>query len=232
MPGEQSRAALGPIGTDPDAFERFYRQHFEAVQRFVARRVDDPYLAADLTADILVAAIESARTYRRRRGDPVAWLFGIARNVVAGERRRNAKNLRATARVRGRELVDEEDLVAELREAGIRAVVQYVPPGEACKQPWPETSSPPWATGDEHAMLTGGVEQTGDHIRFTISNNLPADLTLADGLRTLPKAPSLSARRRAAASSTSSTPALSAHQRPVSRRRTAEPRAAAPRLSC
>jgi hypothetical protein len=38
------------ITSDPDPFERFYREHVEAVQRFVARRMDDPYLAADLTA--------------------------------------------------------------------------------------------------------------------------------------------------------------------------------------
>jgi RNA polymerase sigma-70 factor (ECF subfamily) len=103
---------LGQIESDPDAFERFYREHVEAVLRFVARRVDDPYLAADLTADVFVAAIESAGSYRRSRGEPVAWLFGIARNVVAGERRRNAKELRTAARVRGRELVDEDDLAA------------------------------------------------------------------------------------------------------------------------
>jgi RNA polymerase sigma-70 factor, ECF subfamily len=42
----------------------------------------------------------------------MAWLFGIARNVVAGEHRGNEWELRAAARVRGRELVDEEDLVA------------------------------------------------------------------------------------------------------------------------
>jgi RNA polymerase sigma-70 factor (ECF subfamily) len=100
------------IASDPDAFERFYREHVEAVQRFVARRVDDPYLAADLTADVFVAAIESAGSYRRSRGEPIAWLYGIARNVVAGERRRNAKQLRTAARVRGRELVDEDDLAA------------------------------------------------------------------------------------------------------------------------
>src|SRR5206468_1886418 len=39
--------------------------------------------AADLTADVFVAVIESAGSYRRSRGEPVAWLFGIARNVVA-----------------------------------------------------------------------------------------------------------------------------------------------------
>jgi RNA polymerase sigma-70 factor, ECF subfamily len=110
--GQQSGRAVAEIASDPDAFERFYREHVEAVQRFVARRVDEPYLAADLTADVFVAAIESARSYRRGRGEPVAWLFGIARNVVSGEHRRNAKELRAAARVRGRELVDEEDLVA------------------------------------------------------------------------------------------------------------------------
>ena len=103
---------LSEIASDPDAFERFYRQHVEAVQRFVARRVDDPCLAADLTADVFVAVIESAGSYRRRKGEPVAWLFGIARNVVAESHRRNAKELRAAARVRGRELLDEDDLTA------------------------------------------------------------------------------------------------------------------------
>lgn len=100
------------IASDPDALARFYREHVEAVQRFVARRVDDPYLAADLTADVFVAAIESARSHRGSRGEPIAWLFGIARNVVAGEHRRTARELRLAARVRGRDLVGADDLVA------------------------------------------------------------------------------------------------------------------------
>jgi len=103
---------LTELRSDPDAFERFYRRHVEAVQRFVARRVSDPYVAADLTADVFVAVIESAGSYRRSRGEPAAWLFGIARNVVAGEHRRKAKELRTVAQIRGRELVDEEDLAA------------------------------------------------------------------------------------------------------------------------
>src|SRR6516165_7744263 len=103
---------LAEIETDPVAFERFYREHVEAVQRFVARRVDDPYVVADLTADVFVAVIESAGSYRRSRGEPVAWLYGIARNVVADERRRKAKELQTAARIRGRELVDEDDLAS------------------------------------------------------------------------------------------------------------------------
>jgi RNA polymerase sigma-70 factor (ECF subfamily) len=69
---------LTAITSDPEAFERFYREHVEAVQRFDARRASDPYQVADLTADIFVAAIDSAASYRRSRGEPVAWLFGIA----------------------------------------------------------------------------------------------------------------------------------------------------------
>jgi RNA polymerase sigma factor (sigma-70 family) len=107
----EQRTGVAAIASDPDAFERFYREHVEEVQRFVARRVDDPYLAADLTADVFVAAIESAARYRPSRGEPGAWLFGIARNVVAAERRRHARELRAASAVRGRELVDSEDLV-------------------------------------------------------------------------------------------------------------------------
>src|SRR4051794_15724815 len=76
------------IGRDPATLEAFYREHVEAVQRFVARRVDDPRLAADLTAEVFLAAVEAAPSYRPRRGAPGAWLGGIARPVVASEHRR------------------------------------------------------------------------------------------------------------------------------------------------
>ncbi len=103
---------LAEISSDPDALESFYRAHVEAVQRFVARRVDDPYLAADLTADVFLAAIESAGSYRRSRGEPAAWLYGIARNVVADEWRRSARESKTAARIVGRELLDVDDVAA------------------------------------------------------------------------------------------------------------------------
>ena len=107
---------VSAIATDPDAFEQFYREHVEAVQRFVARRVDDPYLAADLTADVFLAAIDSAHAYRPGRGKPIAWLYGVARNVVAAENRRTARERRARARIPAtEELIEPEDL-ARLHE--------------------------------------------------------------------------------------------------------------------
>ena len=107
---------VAQIAHDPDAFEAFYREHLDAVQRFVARRVHDPYLAADLTADVFLAAIDSAHTYRPTRGEPVGWLYGLARNVVAAEQRRSARERRAASRVpASADLVDPDDL-ARLNE--------------------------------------------------------------------------------------------------------------------
>ena len=97
------------IHADPDALEAFYREHVDAVQRFVARRVASPELAADLTADVFVAAIESANGYRGDRGTPAAWLFGIARHVVSAEYRRAGRE-RSAVPITGSALLDEDDV--------------------------------------------------------------------------------------------------------------------------
>jgi RNA polymerase sigma factor (sigma-70 family) len=103
------------IASDPAVFELFYRAHVEEVQRFVARRVDDPRLAADLTAEVFLAAIDAATSYRSDRGAPGAWLVGIARNVVSSERRRAGREQRAHADMVGRRLLDDDD-IARMQE--------------------------------------------------------------------------------------------------------------------
>lgn len=100
------------IGTDPDIFEAFYREQVEGLQRFVARRVGDRERAADLTAEIFLAAIDSAHRYRPGRATPKAWLYGIARVLVANDRRRSGRERTeraAEARLRGSALLDSED---------------------------------------------------------------------------------------------------------------------------
>src|SRR4030081_304935 len=128
---------LPRIAHDPQAFEAFYRAHVDGVQRFVARRVDDPYLAADLTADIFLAGIDAAAGYRRERGSPVAWLFGVARIVVAAEHRRAARERRAHGRVEGRRLLGEDDVErmqeridAASQSRALFAAVAQLPEGE------------------------------------------------------------------------------------------------------
>jgi RNA polymerase sigma factor (sigma-70 family) len=97
------------IGTDPELFEMFYREHVEDLQRFVARRIGDRERAADLTAEIFLAAIDSAHRYRPRRGTPKAWLYGIARVLVADDCRRRGRERAREERFRGSALLDADD---------------------------------------------------------------------------------------------------------------------------
>lgn len=114
MDSTQARSPAG-IDEDPGAFEAFYRDHLETVRRFVARRVTDPHLAADLTADVFLAAIDAATTYRPDRGSPAGWLIGVARNVVSAEFRRQLRQQQLHRRISGRRLLDP-DALARIEE--------------------------------------------------------------------------------------------------------------------
>lgn len=103
-------ADLTEIGSDPDAFETFYRAHVDMVMRFVARRVDDPQLVADLTVEVFMAVVDAARSAATVRGEPAAWLHGVARNVVNQERRRQGSQRRAMQRLTGRRPLTEDDI--------------------------------------------------------------------------------------------------------------------------
>ncbi|HET6938888.1 MAG TPA: RNA polymerase sigma factor [Nocardioides sp.] len=137
MRAQRNRALYDPldrIGRDPDALEAFYRDHVEVVQRFVARRVSDPHLAADLTADVFLAAVDGAATYDSRRGPVVAWLYGVGRNAIAAEARRRARELHAVRRIEGRRLLDgaalsriEERLDAERESRRLHRAIAALP---------------------------------------------------------------------------------------------------------
>lgn len=132
------------VGTDPAAFTAFYRAHVGEVTRFVTRRVADPHLAADLTAEVFLAAIDAAEHYRGSAGGPRTWLYGIARNIIATEFRRSARERRAETLIAGRRLLEPADVerlieqidaaarVRELHESlwalpeGERAVLELV----------------------------------------------------------------------------------------------------------
>lgn len=97
------------IGIDADIFDAFYREHIDGVEGFVIRRVGDRDRAADLTAEIFLAAIDSAHRYRPALGAPRAWLLGIARNLVAGEWRSRDRRRSGEERLRGSVLLDSDD---------------------------------------------------------------------------------------------------------------------------
>ena len=125
------------IGSDPDAFEAFYRRHVADVGRFVARRVTDPHTAADVTAEVFLAVIDAAAGYRGGPGGARGWLFGIARNLAAADRRRHARDAAKTARISGRRLLDTDDITraeeqidAARRLAALTPGLAALPAGE------------------------------------------------------------------------------------------------------
>jgi RNA polymerase sigma factor (sigma-70 family) len=135
--GAGAEPSVRSIGTDPAAFTEFYRAHVDEVTRFVTRRVADPQLAADLTAEVFLAAIEAAARYRGSTGGPRTWLYGIARHVIAAEFRRSARERRAEGLIAGRRLLDGDDVdrLVEKIDASrqvrrLHAELQALPEGE------------------------------------------------------------------------------------------------------
>ncbi|MCW2916686.1 MAG: polymerase sigma factor [Actinomycetia bacterium] len=127
--GARDEPPIRSIGRDPAVFTEFYRAHLDEVVRFVARRVDDAHLVADVTAEVFLAAIEAAERYRGSVGGPRTWLYGIARNVIAAEFRRSSRERRAGDLVAGRRLLDADDigLLVERIDAARRVRDPFAP---------------------------------------------------------------------------------------------------------
>jgi RNA polymerase sigma-70 factor (ECF subfamily) len=68
---------------DPEAFGELYRRHEQAVLAYFLHWSRSAELAADLTAETFAAALGSLASYVPDRGEFRAWLFGIARHVLA-----------------------------------------------------------------------------------------------------------------------------------------------------
>jgi len=122
---------------DPDAFCVFYRRHAEGIYRFFRRRVDEPETAHDLTAETFAEVFRSVKRFRGNDNDSgVAWLYGIARNLLRQYHRRNAvaTSARSTLGVplRGDTLVEYEevdDRVSALQD-DLGAALDKLPAGQ------------------------------------------------------------------------------------------------------
>lgn len=113
---------------DADAFAVFYRRHAQAVLVYLRQRTGDVETAADLTADVFAGAFAGRKRYKPRREPARAWLFGIANNLLAMNRRKQRRALAARARL-GVPRIDFHDEELERAEARIAALTQGNPLG-------------------------------------------------------------------------------------------------------
>jgi RNA polymerase sigma-70 factor, ECF subfamily len=121
---------------DADAFARFYRQHAEAVLGFLAQRLRDPELAADVCAETFAAALIDARRFDPDAGTATAWLYGIARHKLVDAQRRGRAEDRARRRlaIPPLELTDEAleriENLAELIDSQWVVALDDLPPSQ------------------------------------------------------------------------------------------------------
>lgn len=84
---------------DPDAFCRFYDRHAERLHTWLVHETSSHEVATDLTAETFAQALRSLRRFRGARPESGrAWLFAIARHLLA--RYRETARLEARARRR------------------------------------------------------------------------------------------------------------------------------------
>jgi len=85
---------------DPAGFAEAYRRHSRSILVFHARRTYDPETALDLTAETFAQAFAGRRRFRGTTDDELAaWLFAIARNLLARFLRRGVAERRALTRL-------------------------------------------------------------------------------------------------------------------------------------
>jgi RNA polymerase sigma-70 factor (ECF subfamily) len=73
------------------------------------RRFSTPEDVADFVANVFLEVMRSAGSYDPRRGNAVAWLYGLAGNVAAGMRLQQQRVTDAEHRLAGRALLDSDD---------------------------------------------------------------------------------------------------------------------------
>jgi RNA polymerase sigma factor (sigma-70 family) len=96
---DTDRELLRRARSEPEAFGAFYRRHIDWVLAFVARRIDEPEVVADLAAESFAAALIASRRIDTSSIVPNAWLFGIVNNQVNAFWRRGKVSRRAQKRL-------------------------------------------------------------------------------------------------------------------------------------
>ncbi|MGH2462432.1 MAG: RNA polymerase sigma factor [Candidatus Limnocylindria bacterium] len=84
--------------TDPARFGLIFDRHYDAIHRYLARRVGWE-LAEDLTANVFLAAFQSRARFRPSGLDARPWLYGIATNILRRHARTEVRRLRAYGRL-------------------------------------------------------------------------------------------------------------------------------------
>ena len=108
---------------EEDRFTEIMRRHGRAVLTYLARRVDPPHDAADLTAEVFIVVWRRLAAVPPDPEEARAWLLGVARGMASNHRRGSVRHDRLAARLRDQFEVDAQ-VTTSGRAADVRAALE------------------------------------------------------------------------------------------------------------
>ncbi len=161
--------------TDADAFAQFYSLYVRRVSVYFVRRIFDPEVAVDLTAETFALALERRRQFRGRCAEEEqGWLFAIARGLLHGYWRKGRVEQAAVARIGlERPSLGTEDIEYLHRQAGLDGL--RVRLSEALDAVRPDQAAAIRARvleEREYAEIAAEFQTTPDVIRARVSRGL------------------------------------------------------------
>jgi RNA polymerase sigma-70 factor (ECF subfamily) len=102
---------------DRKAFGKLYELHIDRIYNYVYYRVGNSHDAEDLTARVFFRAIQHIHNYQEQGVPFSAWLYRIARNMLANWYRDNSKRqMISLDSIRQQHAVDDPESTTEIQE--------------------------------------------------------------------------------------------------------------------
>lgn len=113
------------------AFDRLYRSSRDDLYAYVGSLLRDPAAAEEVTATAFERAYRKRHRFDPERGEPRAWLFGIARNAALDELRRRGRQAELAAEPADIESFGSVQRVEQSeRRLAVSAALERLHPGE------------------------------------------------------------------------------------------------------
>ncbi|MGQ0850090.1 MAG: RNA polymerase sigma factor [Actinomycetota bacterium] len=113
---------------DSECFASFFRRHVGSVTLYAVRRCPNPEDVGDLVAETFLVALQASGRYIPEHDSALPWLFGIARRVLAKQRRKLAGARRLLIKTSNTHLLftasEEDDIAAAIDAARQSALIE------------------------------------------------------------------------------------------------------------
>jgi RNA polymerase sigma factor (sigma-70 family) len=87
MSSDAGKAAINAI----ESFAAFYEQYLPKIFRYISYRINDKFLAEDITSVVFEKALTKFNQYNAEKAALSTWIFRIARNTLIDHYRENSR---------------------------------------------------------------------------------------------------------------------------------------------